>query len=160
MGEARVRPMRWWDIARLPAIERALFGADAWSAEQFWSELAGGPATRWYVVAVEPGPAGEEIVGYTGLAVAGATADVQTMAVRPDRQGHGVGARLLDALLAEADGRGCTEIFLEVRADNAAARALYARRGFAGVAVRRRYYSDGTDALVLRRGAPGAPPDA
>ena len=149
--------MRWWDIEALPGIERALFGADAWSAEQFWSELAGVPATRWYVVAAEPAPAGEEVVGYTGLAVAGGTADVQTMAVRPDRQGRGLGVQLLDALLAEAARRECTEIFLEVRADNAAARALYALRGFAEVAVRRRYYADGTDALVLRRGTSGDP---
>lgn len=152
---AVLRPMRWWDIAGLPAIERSLFGPDAWTAEQFWSELAGVPASRWYVVAAEaagPGPAGDgEVVGYTGLAVAGDTADVQTMAVRPDRQGRGLGRRLLDALLAEAGRRGCAQVFLEVRRDNAGARALYAGRAFEEVAVRRRYYADGCDALVLRR---------
>jgi ribosomal-protein-alanine N-acetyltransferase len=148
---ATLRPMRWWDIEVLPSIEHGLFGADAWSAEQFWSELAGVPGSRWYVVAAEAGPAGETVVGYAGLASAADVADVQTMAVRPDRQGTGLGGLLLDALLAEAAGRGCTEVFLEVRRDNAPARALYARRGFTQVAVRARYYGDGTDALVLRR---------
>lgn len=148
---ATLRPMRWWDIEVLPSIERGLFGADAWSAEQFWSELAGVPGSRWYVVAVEVGPAGEEVVGYAGLATAADVGDVQTMAVRPDRQGRGLGGQLLDALLAEAARRGCAEVFLEVRRDNGPARALYDRRGFAQVAVRPRYYGDGTDALVLRR---------
>lgn len=148
---ATLRPMRWWDIEVLPSIEHGLFGADAWSAEQFWSELAGVPASRWYVVAAEAGPAGEEVVGYAGLAYAADVGDVQTMAVRPDRQGRGLGGLLIDALLAEAARRGCAEVFLEVRRDNAPARALYDRRGFTQVAVRSRYYGDGTDALVLRR---------
>jgi ribosomal-protein-alanine N-acetyltransferase len=148
---AILRPMRWWDIEVLPSIEQGLFGADGWSAEQFWSELAGVPGSRWYLVAAEAGPAGEEVVGYAGLASAADVADVQTMAVRPDRQGQGLGGLLLDALLTEAARRGCGEVFLEVRRDNAAARALYARREFTQVAVRARYYGDGTDALVLRR---------
>ncbi len=142
--------MRWWDVEVLPSIEAGLFGKDAWSAEQFWSELAGVPATRWYAVAVEAADGGE-VVGYAGLASAADQAEVQTMAVRPDRQGRGVGGLLLDALLAEAGRRGAGEIFLEVRRDNEPARALYAKRGFTQVAVRAKYYGDGTDALVLRR---------
>jgi ribosomal protein S18 acetylase RimI-like enzyme len=58
---------------------------------------------------------------------------------------------LLDALLAEAERRGCTEVLLEVRADNAAAIGLYAARGFVTISTRRRYYADGADALILRR---------
>ena len=147
--------MRWWDVEGLPVVEGALFGQDAWTAEQFWSELAGVPGSRWYAVAVEQAGRREEVVGYTGLALTGSpghwTGDVQTMAVRPDRQGRGLGRRLLDALLAEADRRGCAEVFLEVRPDNAPARTLYAARGFTEIAVRPRYYADGADALVLRR---------
>jgi ribosomal-protein-alanine N-acetyltransferase len=41
---------------------------------------------------------------------------------------------------------------LEVRTDNAAAQAMYARRGFERIGVRRGYYDAGrVDALVLRR---------
>jgi ribosomal-protein-alanine N-acetyltransferase len=76
---------------------------------------------------------------------------VQTVAVRADQQGRGIGALLLKALLAEAERRGCLEVLLEVRADNAPAIALYAARGFETIATRRRYYADGTDALILRR---------
>ncbi len=153
VGAVSVRPMRWWDVEVLPTIDHGLFGADAWSAEQFWSELAGVPASRWYAVAAEAadGEDGGEIVGYAGLATGADQAEVQTMAVRPDRQGRGLGRLLLEAVLAEAGRRGAAEIFLEVRRDNEPARALYARSGFTQVAVRVRYYGDGTDALVLRR---------
>ncbi|HEY3604168.1 MAG TPA: ribosomal protein S18-alanine N-acetyltransferase [Sporichthyaceae bacterium] len=146
-----VEPARWWHIPAMVEIDAALFGTDAWSLASFWAELAGVPDRRWYRVLLE----GDEVVGYAGLAVVADSADVQTVAVRADRQGRGLGGLLLGALLAEADRRGCAEVLLEVRADNAAAIALYEARGFDTIAVRRRYYSDGTDALILRR--PGSP---
>jgi [ribosomal protein S18]-alanine N-acetyltransferase len=141
-----LRAMRWWDIEAILPLERDLFPYDAWSAEQFWSELAGVPASRWYVVAEDA----DALLGYAGLAVNGADADVQTLAVRRTRHGTGVGSVLLDALLAEAARRRCGRAFLEVRVDNAAAIALYERRGFERIAVRRAYYVDGADALVMR----------
>jgi [ribosomal protein S18]-alanine N-acetyltransferase len=143
----QLQPARWWHIPAMVEIDDALFGTDAWSVASFWAELAGIPDRRWYRVLLE----GDTVVGYAGLSVLGAGADVQTLAVRADRQGRGLGGVLLDALLMEADARGCTEVLLEVRADNTAAIALYTARGFATIASRRRYYSDGTDALILRR---------
>jgi ribosomal-protein-alanine N-acetyltransferase len=131
-------------------IDDALFGTDAWSLASFWAELAGIPERRWYRVLLED----DAVIGYAGLAVVAGSADVQTVAVRADRQGRGLGGVLLDALLAEAAARGCTEVLLEVRADNAAAIGLYAARGFTTIATRRRYYADGTDALILRRTEP------
>ncbi|MGQ0631045.1 MAG: ribosomal protein S18-alanine N-acetyltransferase [Sporichthyaceae bacterium] len=146
-----LRAARWWDIEAMAAMDAELFVSDAWSAELFWSELAGVPQSRWYRVAMDTSAAGEHILGYVGLAVSEGTADVQTIAVSAAAQGRGLGGVLLDALIIEAGARGCSEILLEVRADNAAARALYARREFAEIAVRRRYYADGCDALILRR---------
>lgn len=142
-----LRRMRWWDLADVHRIEVDLF-PDPWSVETFWSELAHVPGTRHYVVAEDAG----RIVGYAGLVATGHQADVQTLAVARDRQGAGLGRALLDALLAEAARRGAAEVLLEVRADNAAAQALYAGAGFERVGVRRGYYRPGgTDALVLRR---------
>lgn len=142
-----LRRMRWWDIEPAHRIEVDLF-PDPWSVETFWSELALGPESRHYVVAT----VADTVVGYAGLAVSGYQADVQTLAVDRDRQGAGLGAALLDALLAEARQRRAGEVLLEVRAENAAAQTLYARAGFERIAVRRGYYRPGnTDALVLRK---------
>jgi [ribosomal protein S18]-alanine N-acetyltransferase len=139
--------MRWWDLPAVQALEVELFSGEAWSPEQFWSELAGVPSRRHYVVA-ETGP---EIVGYAGLAAAGGDADVQTLAVAPSRRRRGTGSALLEALLDEAARRGCARVFLEVRADNLPALALYERFGFARVGVRRGYYQrTGVDAVVMR----------
>ena len=66
-------------------------------------------------------------------------------------QRRGVGRLLLDELVARAAERGATSVLLEVRADNAAAQTLYARRGFERIALRRKYYQPGDiDALVMR----------
>ena len=137
--------MRWWDIDAAIVIERALF-PDAWSVETFWSELAGVPETRHYVVAADDG----DVVGYAGLFATRHQADVQTVAVAPGHQGEGLGAFLLRALLDEASRRGCGEVLLEVRVDNPAALTLYKRFGFERISVRRGYYPGGVDGLVMR----------
>lgn len=141
-----LRRMRWWDIEPVMAIERSLFTAEPWTEAGFWSELAGVPATRYYVVTEDGG----EIVGYAGLVVVQHEADVQTVAVRADRQGQGLGRTLLDDLLAEARRRSSSQVLLEVSDDNAAAQALYAATGFERLSVRRGYYGPGLDAIVMR----------
>ena len=140
-----LRPMRWWDIDAAIVIERALF-PDAWSVETFWAELAGVPETRHYLVADDDGA----VLGYAGLFATRHQADVQTVAVAADHQGAGVGATLLRALLDEAVRRGCAEVLLEVRVDNVPALTLYERLGFERISVRRGYYAQGVDGLVLR----------
>ncbi|GAB4063472.1 ribosomal protein S18-alanine N-acetyltransferase [Angustibacter speluncae] len=140
-----LRPLRWWDVPAVHALEEQLFDPDTWSPETFWAELAA--PGRWYVLAERAG----EVVGYAGLAASGAEADVQTVAVAPSAQGTGVGRVLLDALVAEAARRGAAAVLLEVRADNVAARTLYERTGFERIGVRRRYYQPGdVDAHVMR----------
>ena len=74
-----------------------------------------------------------------------------TLAVAPAARGQGLGAMLLAGAMQGAVLRGAGEMFLEVAAGNAAALALYRSAGFAEVGRRRRYYADGSDALVLRR---------
>lgn len=144
-----LRALRWWDIDALLALEHDLFPEDAWSPGMFWSELAD-PGTRHYVVAED---ASGDLAGYAGLAcVAGEAADVQTIGVRRDQWGGGLGAALLADLLAEARRRGCRHVLLEVRVDNTRAQRLYERFGFEPLGVRRGYYQPAdVDALVMRR---------
>ena len=138
--------MRWWHVAELLPIEQALFVPECWSERLFWSEL-GQLDTRHYVVALADGA----VVGYAGLCDYPDEAWVQTMAVAGQAQGRGVGALLLEELLAEAARRGQRAVSLEVRADNVPAQRLYERHGFTRTGVRRGYYPGGVDALVLTR---------
>jgi ribosomal-protein-alanine N-acetyltransferase len=135
---------RWWHVEEVLPIERQLFAPEPWTAHHFWSEL-GQTASRHYVVAVDDG----RVIGYAGLCDYPDEAFVQTMAVAASHQRHGVGALLLEELLAEASRRRQQRVLLEVRADNEAAQRLYTRYGFTKTGVRRGYYPGGTDAWVM-----------
>ncbi|CAB4617506.1 unannotated protein [freshwater metagenome] len=141
----KLEPMRWWHIDQVHELEQQLFPVDAWSKEQFWSELA--QPTRRYVVAIEGG----SVLGYYGLFALAPQSDVQTIAVSPEAQGRGLGAQLLNSLIEEALAQGCEQVMLEVRSDNAAALALYARFEFEALNVRADYYAHGVDAVVMRQ---------
>jgi ribosomal-protein-alanine N-acetyltransferase len=143
-----LRPMRWWDIEPVMALESVLFGDEAWSETMFWSELAE-RSSRHYLIAESDGT----VVAYAGLyAYPPDESYVQTIAVAPGQQGRGIGTRLLTAVIDESEHRGCARLDLEVRADNEVAIGLYQRHGFVRIGLRRHYYQpSGVDAVVMRR---------
>lgn len=122
-------------------LHDACFGAAAWS-EASIAALFASPGVFGFIA-----EAGGCVIA---RAVAG-EAEILTIAVSPAARRHGLGRQLLDAALAEAARRGASAVFLEVAADNAAARALYAGARFAEAGRRRNYYGSGQDALLLRR---------
>ncbi len=63
---------------------------------------------------------------------------------------QGIGAALLSSLFDGARRGGIVDVFLEVRATNEAAQALYGKLGFSKVGVRARYYANGEDAALFR----------
>jgi ribosomal-protein-alanine N-acetyltransferase len=149
---ARLRPMTTADLPVIMRLEEELFAPDTWTAAMYRDELAQ-TDTRHYLVAEN----GTGVIGYGGLIAYDDEAHIATLGVARDRQGEGLGALLLDALLAEADRRGIPEVLLEVRADNEVAQGLYRRRGFVEIGRRRRYYQpSGTDAVVMKRERTGA----
>lgn len=125
----------------MAAIHASAFpAAERWSAAAFAAQLA------------LPGGFGfvDEAGGLVLLRVAADEAEVLTLAVAPDMRHRGVGRGLLEAALAGAAAQGAVSLFLEVARSNVAARTLYAAAGFAEAGLRRGYYPDGEDALVLR----------
>jgi ribosomal-protein-alanine N-acetyltransferase len=144
-----VERFRWWHIEEVLPIEEDLFGAERWTAAMFWNELANG---HHYVAALDEGA----VVGYGGLAITpGSEAWINNLAVRRDRQRHGLGRVLLSHLLDHARAEGAGQVLLEVAADNEPAQRLYDANGFHVIGVRRGYYQpSNTDALVMRRDRP------
>lgn len=124
---------------------RAFTTPRPWSAEEFTSWLADPLA----FLLVE-GDAGFLL----GRAVAG-EAELLTVAVAPESRGRGLGQRLVSRFLYQARLRGAEAAFLEVAEDNAPARTIYSRAGFAETGRRRGYYHSPNrppvDALVMTR---------
>lgn len=144
----RILPLTRGHVDALMRFERDMFGTEAWSRAGYLAEIAD-TRNRYYLAA--EGPAGE-LLGWAGVLVVADTAEIMTVGVVPAARRTGTGRRMLDVLLAEAVRRGAREAFLEVRADNEAARALYRTAGFAEVGLRRGYYAGGrVDAVTMRR---------
>ncbi len=141
-----VRPLVATDLPDLERMERALFGAGAWSRATLAEELRG--PGRTYVGAATADGA---LIGYAGLWFDGDDAQVMTVGTDAAHQGRGVGRRLLTTLVEHARGLGAASVLLEVRVDNAPALHLYDALGFERLGRRRGYYQpENVDAWTMR----------
>lgn len=113
-------------------LEREAFG-EAWGAlednEQMWA-LEGLAYARWRLIPV----AGE--------------AELLRIAVASGARGQGRGRNLLRACAEALRTLGISELHLEVRVSNAAARHLYEGEGWHLAGLRKGYYRDGEDAAL------------
>lgn len=137
------------DLDTIMSIESSTFAEDAWSPATMRAELAG--RNGYYLVAFPPQHP-ERVEAYAGLRAPRRVpqADIQTIAVVESARRRGLGRVLMLRMIAEARERGAEELFLEVRADNPGAQALYSSLGFEQIAQRPNYYGAGLDALVMR----------
>jgi ribosomal-protein-alanine N-acetyltransferase len=91
----------------------------------------------------------ELILGFVGLWLMMGEAHIVTLAVRESRRRHGLGERLLIHALDVAMANGQEVVTLEVRRSNEAAIALYEKYGFSRAGLRRRYYENHEDAVIM-----------
>jgi ribosomal-protein-alanine N-acetyltransferase len=143
-----LRAMATMDLDAVLAIEASAYSFP-WSRGNFIDSLAAG----YHAQVLVDAQAG--IVGYF-VAMAGVEEmHLLNITVAPPWQGRGLACAMLDALEAGCRERRLAMLWLEVRSSNQRARALYARRGFAEVGVRRGYYpaafSKREDAVVMSR---------
>ena len=92
-----------------------------------------------------------QVLGYYSYYAIADEADVNNIAVAPACRRQGIGASLMRDLCRTAQARGLRSAILEVRVSNAPAIALYRKFGFEQVGIRKKYYDNTEDALLLRR---------
>lgn len=90
-----------------------------------------------------------EVIGYIIGRKIPPEAEIYRVAVRMDKRQRGVGYRLLSYALKTERGSGVETVFLEVRSQNAPARALYKAYGFTEAGVRKGYYKNPTDDAII-----------
>lgn len=129
------------DTPEVARIEKESF-SDPWS-ERMLTESLENPAFRGYVCEMEGC-----IAGYVGYIVCG-DAEIALIAVDGRYRRKGIGRELLLHAIAKAKEEGCGNVFLEVRASNSPARAMYEGVGFVPISLRHKYYGDGEDAVVM-----------
>ncbi len=125
----------------MAAIHAAAFSIEeAWSRDVFGFQLA---QPNVFGLLYASG-------GMILVRVACDEAEILTLGVAPADRCAGVGGILLREATIRAAAMGARAVFLEVSVANIAARALYSRAGFMQCGRRLHYYSDRSDALVLR----------
>ena len=92
----------------------------------------------------------DQIAGYIVARLAANELHINNVAVRVEYRRRGIGSALLTRILEQGQHLDATAAFLEVRAGNSLAQALYEKCGFRGVGRRRNYYSAPLeDALIM-----------
>ena len=141
------------DVPALLELERLCF-SQPWTARHFRDAMAE-PERGLLLVLREPwarADPGRGVVAYCSFQTVVDELHIHNLAVRPERQGRGLGRKLLELALGLGARRGAQKALLEVRQSNWAAQRLYRSLGFQGVAVRRGYYTDPIeDALILEK---------
>lgn len=140
----RIRRATLEDASALLAME-ALFPSDRMSMRSIRRFVAAGSV----LVALRD----RDLLGNLVLLMrAGSdTARIYSVVVAPTARGLGIGDRLVEAAERVARDAGRRSMTLEVRADNVAARALYAKRGYVETRMLPGFYDDGADGLKLER---------
>ncbi len=146
------------DLDRIMAVMEASFDpafGEAWTRRQVADALLL-PNTH-YLLAGPDGRAVRENAPTAGFALSRGAADEEELlliAVHPQYRRRGIGGALLARFIVEAEARGATRQFLEMREGNTAG-PLYMRHGFASVGRRRHYYRRGNgpplDAITFSR---------
>lgn len=138
-----VRPIAATDLPALAELHAQSFAA-AWD-EKALADLVAAPGAIGLVADPER--------GFVLIRTVADEAEVLTICVANAARRSGVGAALLKAGAGEAALAGAKTLFLEVAADNEAAKALYHRHGFVRVGTRKAYYQ-GRDALIFKAQLP------
>ncbi|HEY0076893.1 MAG TPA: ribosomal protein S18-alanine N-acetyltransferase [Abditibacteriaceae bacterium] len=147
MSEVIIRAARLEDTDEIVRIDQTSFTKP-------WSE-------QTMRTAIEKAQCGEYIalVAETNTTVCGFViawnvreeGEIATIAIDEPFRDQGIAQRLLEAALHEAARRGAEWMFLEVRPGNRTALHLYEKCGFQKVGLRKNYYRDGDDAVIMRK---------
>lgn len=125
--------MREADVDAVSVIERSCY-AFPWSRGNFIDSLAAG-----YPARVLRGPGGS-MLGYFVAMNGVDEMHLLNITVAAAVEGRGHARRLFDALVALCEQSGAPTLWLEVRASNVRARAIYEHLGLVPVGMRKGYY--------------------
>ncbi len=137
-----IRRSRPDDATEIAEMEEKIFN-DPWGKKDIFSYICS-DLGMCFTATDESG-----VVGYIIGKKIPPEGEIYRIAVREDKRQRGVGYRLLSYALKTELGHGVESVFLEVRSQNLAARALYKAYGFKEISIRKNYYQNPTDDAVI-----------
>jgi ribosomal-protein-alanine N-acetyltransferase len=132
------------DVPTVAQLDQLSFSLP-WTERSFHFEVTSNQASRCWVA--------EQAGRIVGVVVAWLLVDemhIATIATHPDFRRQGIAQTLLDHVLKLGADEGAVSSFLEVRASNLAAQAMYRKFGYEVTGRRPHYYKDnGEDAILM-----------
>lgn len=141
-----VRPARLGDVQIIVDLEARAFGAASWGS----SSVADGLTAPHVATLLAYHDSAREAAAFVFWRSLGEEAEILSIGVAPRLRRRGGAGALLGEVIERARSEGVRKLFLEVDVANKAAASLYASQGFERIGLRKRYYKNGGDALVMR----------
>ncbi|MDD5687775.1 MAG: ribosomal protein S18-alanine N-acetyltransferase [Elusimicrobia bacterium] len=132
------------DINGILKIEQESY-PDPWSRKMFEREL-NLDFSHFFVATIL-----SEIVAYVCFWHVADEAHVTNIAVSEKYRKKGVGSKMLKYIIDLAKSLQIKKMFLEVRANNIGAKVLYENYGFKNIGIRKKYYSNKDDAVIMEK---------
>lgn len=141
----RIRKMDLSDIPYVYQEETKIFGKSL-GEKTLYNEIMYNDMSRYFIALVD-----EKRAGYVGCWLTRPNAEILNLFVSETYRGKQIGRRLMQRAIDVCEEEGIERLTLEVRTTNTHAIQLYEAMGFATVAIRKQYYSNGDNALLMMR---------
>ncbi len=143
----KIREMTIKDCDRVSEIEKATFSMP-WSRDNFEGSIL---QENYCLLVAVPDEDEDDILGYCCFYYVLDEAEIPNVCVREDMRGRGIALRMMNELINRAKKLEVKDMFLEVRAGNEPAKALYSKLGFKDVGLRKGFYElPKEDAIIMR----------
>ena len=139
----RIRTAIISDLAKIAKIEKQVFTDSPWNYNLIRDELVSKKDRETLVITDY-----ENIIGYLMIRKSKNMIEIIKFAIDKVFQEKGVGWQLFSYFLDSLPVM--TEVILEVDQENKKAINLYRKAGFFKIGLRKKYYNDGSDALVMK----------
>ena len=138
-----IRPMKVEDIDFVVYYEKMLFGQSL-GYDMIYSEITDNKMAYYFILEYNNEPC-----GYCGTWYTDPSSQIINLFVVPEYQGKKLGDLLLTHIVEFLNCKGADLVSLEVRATNFRAQNLYLKHGFKKEYIRKNYYHDGEDAILM-----------
>ncbi|MDR2148231.1 MAG: ribosomal protein S18-alanine N-acetyltransferase [Tannerella sp.] len=140
-----IRKAKLSDIAQILEIENQSFGADRFNRRQFIYLIT---KAKGLFLVIENA---DKILAYISLTdnYRYSFTRLYSIAVHPEARGQKLSEILMERTIEYAEKKHFNYIRLEVRKNNSPAVNLYQKFDFKPVGVKKNYYHDGSDAIVM-----------
>lgn len=144
MDNIKIYAMTLSDLDSISDILTCEFD-DFWNYNLFKSELEN--KNSMYIVA----KLNNQIVGFAGIWFSVDDIHITNIVVKKNCRNQKIGSLMLNNLIELCENRTQKSITLEVNSNNIPAQKLYQKFGFKNVGIRKKYYNNTEDAIIMTK---------